>query len=435
MLEAIGVRSVESLFASIPAPLRLERALNLPPALSEIHLKNHLRDLSRRNAHGEEWSVFLGGGSYSHYIPSAVPALISRGEFLTAYTPYQPEVSQGTLQAVFEYQTMMAEVLGLEVANASQYDGSTGTAEAIRLAAAVTKRRKALVARSLHPEYRQVVATYLKNEDVTVEEVPFAPDGTLDRMALKQALDAETACVVAGVPNFFGVMEDLSDIAASAHASGALLVTSTPEPLAFGVFKSPGEMGADIAVAEGQSFGNTMSFGGPGLGVFACRKDYVRSMPGRLAGETVDAEGERGFVLTLATREQHIRRERATSNICTNVALCALAATVTLALWGKEGFRELSQMNYDRSEDLKERLSQIPGVRLPFAAPTFNEFVLTARLKPTDVVARLIDERILAGIPLWRWYPELAEGLLVCVTEMNTDEQVAKFAAALRRIS
>ncbi len=435
MLKTIGVTSVDGLFSSVPDPLVFKRPLDIPSALSEIHLKNHLRDLSRRNAHGEEWSLFLGGGCYSHYIPSSVSYLISRGEFLTAYTPYQPEVSQGTLQAIFEYQTMMAEIMGLEVANASQYDGSTGTAEAIRLAVAVTKRRKALVARSLHPEYRQVILTYLKNEGVSVEEIPFTPEGSLDRSSLKKLLDGETACVVAGYPNFFGVVEDLSDVAEAAHASGALLVTSTPEPLALGIFRSPGEIGADIAVAEGQSFGNAMSFGGPGLGVFACRKEYVRSMPGRLVGETVDAEGQRGFVLTLATREQHIRREKATSNICTNVALCALAATITLALWGKQGFKELSRMNYDRSEDLKERLAAIPGVRPAFSGTTFNEFVIRPRQKPTDVVARLIDDKILAGIPLWRWYPELAEGLLVCATEMNTDEQIDRFVAALRRLS
>lgn len=435
MLETIGAPDCESLFSSIPSPLRLRRDLNLPPALSEIHLKNHLRDLSRKNAHGEEWSMFLGGGCYSHYIPSAVPYLISRGEFLTAYTPYQPEVSQGTLQAIFEYQTMMAEVMGMEIANASQYDGSTATAEATRLAVAVTKRSRALVARSLHPEYRQVLATYLKNEGVTLEEIGSTPQGTLDRAAIKRALTPEVACVVAGYPNFFGVVEDLSDVAKAAHAAGALLVTSTSEPLALGTFRSPGEMGADIAAAEGQSFGNAMSFGGPGLGVFACRKEYVRSMPGRLAGETVDAEGQRGFVLTLATREQHIRREKATSNICTNVALCALAATITLALWGKEGFRELAQTNYDRVEDLKERLAAIPGIRLPFAGTTFNEFVVQTRVKPTDVVARLLDERIVAGIPLWRWYPELAEGLLICATEMNTDEQIDRLVDAFRRIS
>ncbi|HSA58192.1 MAG TPA: aminomethyl-transferring glycine dehydrogenase subunit GcvPA [bacterium] len=434
MLKTIGVADVNGLFSSVPDSLVFKRPLDIPPALSEIHLRNHLRDLSRRNAHGEEWSLFLGGGCYSHYIPSSVSYLISRGEFLTAYTPYQPEVSQGTLQAIFEYQTMMAEILGLEVANASQYDGSTASAEAIRLAVAVKKRRKALVARSLHPEYRQVILTYLKNEGVSVEEIPFTPEGALDRPALKKALDRETACVVAGYPNFFGVVEDLSDVAEAAHAAGALLITSTPEPLALGIFRSPGEMGADIAVAEGQSFGNAMSFGGPGLGVFACRKEYVRSMPGRLVGETVDAEGQRGFVLTLATREQHIRREKATSNICTNVALCALAATITLALWGKQGFKELARMNFDRSQDLKERLAALPGLRIAFSGTTFNEFVVLPRQKPTDVVAKLVDDKILAGIPLWRWYPELAEGFLVCATEMNTDEQIDRFVAALRRL-
>ncbi len=436
MLKTIGAPSIDELFASIPQEDILRRKLNLPEPLAELELRNHLRKISRKNAHGEDWSMFLGGGSYSHYIPSAVPYLISRGEFLTAYTPYQPEVSQGTLQAIFEYQTMMAEILGLDIANASQYDASTACGEAARVAVAVTKRKRVLVARNLHPEYREVVKSYVKNEGISVEEIPYTPEGTLDRATLKQLLRDDAACVLAGYPNFFGVVEDLTDVAETVHQTGALLVTVTQDPLALGLFKSPGEMGADFAVAEGQSFGNTMSFGGPGLGIFAAKKQHARAMPGRLIGETVDAEGKRGFVLTLATREQHIRRERATSNICTNVSLCALAATITLALWGKQGFSKLARINYDASEGLKERLTKefSAGVRFPFSGTTFNEFVIQTRVKPTDVIAKLVHDKILPGIALWRWYPELPDALLLCVTEMNTPEQIELLLGGLKKI-
>jgi glycine dehydrogenase subunit 1 len=434
MLKTIGVRDLEDLFSTIPEPLRLKRPLDLPDALSEIELRNHLRNISRKNAHGEDWSVFLGGGSYSHYIPSAVSYLISRGEFLTAYTPYQPEVSQGTLQAIFEYQTMVSEILGMEVSNASHYDGSTGTAEAVLMALSITGRKKVLVARSLHPEYREVLRTYLQKEDFLIEEIPFTAEGMIDRGSLQKKIDSETACLVVGYPNFFGLVEDLPDVVQKIHAAGGLFITSTAEPLSLGLFKSPGEMGADIAVAEGQSFGNTMSFGGPGLGFFATKKDYVRAIPGRLVGETVDAEGKRGFVLTLATREQHIRRERATSNICTNVALCALAATVTLALWGKIGFQRLAQMNFDRAEDLKERLTSLAGIHSRFSGTTFNEFVIRTPRNPSSLIEELLKEKIIAGVPLNRWYPELEDCLQVTVTEMNTEEQVAKLINGLKKV-
>ncbi len=434
MLSTIGVTDLKDLFQTIPAPLRLKRPLNLPEALSEIDLKNHLRELSRKNAHGEEWSLFLGGGAYSHYIPSLVSYLISRGEFLTTYTPYQPEISQGTLQAIFEYQTMVAEILGMEVANASNYDGSTGTAEAAKLALAVTGRKKILVARSLHPEYREVLKTYLQNESVTMEEIPFTKEGTLDRAFLQKQIGEETACIIAAYPSFFGTVEDLTDVAEQIHQKGGLFITSTTEPLALGLFKSPGEMGADIAVAEGQSFGVPMSFGGPYLGMFATKKEYVRAIPGRLIGETVDTEGKRGFVLTLATREQHIRRERASSNICTNVSLCALAATITLALWGKKGFEELAQLNFDRAADLKERLAKISGVEFIFPSITFNEFVIRTKKKPSELISKLVREKILMGIALDRWYPELENSILLCATEMNTPEQIERLVRCLEKI-
>ncbi len=433
LLRAIGVRDIDQVFSTIPESLRLTRPLHLPPPLSEIELRNHLRHLSRKNAHGEEWSFFLGGGSYSHYIPSPVSQLLTRGEFLTSYSPYQPEVSQGTLQAIFEYQTMVSEILGMDVANASHYDGSTGTAEAVLMALSTTDRKRVIVAKNLHPEYREVLRTYLKKEDV-VEEIPYTPEGTLDRAVLKKMMGLDVACIVAAIPNFFGIVEDLTDVAKMIHEAGGLFITSTSEPLSFGLFKSPGEMEADIAVAEGQSFGIPMSFGGPGLGLFAVKKELVRSIPGRLVGETVDTEGRRGFVLTLATREQHIRRERATSNICTNVALCALAATMTLALWGKAGLQQLAQMNFDRAELLKERLRSIRGIELRFRGVTFNEFVIRTPRDPQKLVESLLKEKIIAGIPLGRWYPELEDSLLVCITEMNSENEIEKFVNGLTRV-
>ena len=434
MLETIGVEDVDQLFSAIPESVRLKRPLQIPSALSEIELRNHLRSISRKNAHGEDWAIFLGGGSYSHYIPSAVSYLLSRGEFLTAYTPYQPEVSQGTLQSIFEYQTMTAEILGMEVSNASHYDGSTATAEAALMAMDITEKKTILIARSLHPEYRETLKTYLQNSAVTVKEIPFTSEGTLDRQWLKKEINAETACIVVGLPNFFGIVEDLSDVAEVIHQAGGLFVTSSSEPLAFGIFKSPGEMDADIAVAEGQSFGNAMSFGGPTVGIFTTKKQYVRSMPGRLVGETVDAAGERGFVLTLATREQHIRREKASSNICTNVALCALASAITLSLWGKAGFEELGETNFNRANDLKDQISRIPGIQIPFSGTTFNEFVICTPKDPQKLVQELLKNKIIVGIPLTHWYPEIEGGLSLCLTEMNTDEQVEKLISELKRI-
>lgn len=435
MLSTIGVSSIEELFSTIPTDLRLKTPLQIPSPLSELELRNHLREISRKNAHGEDWAIFLGAGSYSHYIPSAVSQLLTRGEFLTAYTPYQPEVSQGTLQSIFEYQTLVCEILGMEVANASHYDGSTSMAEAALMALSITKKNKILVARNIHPEYREVLHTYLKNEGAVTQEIPFDETGALDRKIIDSLIDSDTACVIAGYPNFFGVIEDLTDVANKIHTAGGLFITATTEPLSLGLCKSPGEMGADIAVAEGQSFGNPMSFGGPYLGMFATREKYVRSMPGRLVGETVDQSGKRGYVLTLATREQHIRRERASSNICTNVALCALAATITLALWGKDGFEKLSQMNFDRAIDLKTRLGKIKGLRARFSGTHFNEFVVETARPADQILLALQKENILGGLALSRWYPELKNTLLITITEMNTSEQIEKLVSSLERCS
>lgn len=431
MLQKIGVEKISDLFASIPEALKLKKPLNLPAPISEMELRHVLREMSRKNAHGEDWAIFLGAGSYSHYIPSAVSQLLLRGEFLTAYTPYQPEVAQGTLQVIFEYQTMVCEILGMEVSNASHYDGSTATTEAALMALGITKRKKILIARSLHPEYRETLKTYIQDPEIEVVEIPFTSAGTLDRDFIKNNLNENVGCVVAAYPNFFGVVEDLSDVAELVHSKGALLVTSTTEAFALALFKSPGEMGADIAVAEGQSFGIPMAFGGPSVGFFATKEKYVRAIPGRLVGETVDADGKRGYVLTLATREQHIRREKASSNICTNVALCALAATITLTLLGKTGYQELAQINFDRAESFKEKLNSQKSF-LKFSGNTFNEMVIVTKSDPEKLTERLLKEKMIVGIPLGRWYPELKDSLLLCLTEMNCDTHIQKLLEELQ---
>ncbi len=430
MLQATGARSLDDLFQTIPERLKLKRPLNLPAPRAELELRHELRELSRKNAHGEEWGSFLGAGAYSHYLPSVVSQLLLRGEFLTAYTPYQPEVSQGTLQAIFEYQTMVAEILGMEIANASNYDGSTATAEAVLMALRLNNRRRVLVSEAVHPEYRAVLQTYLTNQDAEIVLIPYTAEGTLDRHALRQAL-TEVSCLVVATPNFFGIVEDFSDLSPLVHQQGGLLITTTPEPFSLGLFKSPGEMGADIAVAEGQGIGNAVNFGGPYLGFFATRRDFARALPGRLVGETVDSEGKRGYVLTLATREQHIRRERATSNICTNVSLCALAATITLSLLGRHGFEKIAATNHERTERLKKRLASLPGFSIPFSGPTFNEFVLRTHRPTGEILKKLREEKILGGVPLEQWYPQLENSLLICVTEMISDAQLARFVSAL----
>ena len=440
MCAAIGVNSVDDLFSTIPEELRLKGNLDLPAPLAEMDLRRHLRELARQNANAEEWSMFMGGGAYLHSIPAAVGALANRGEFLTAYTPYQPEVSQGTLTAMFEFQTMIAELLGMEVANASMYDGSTAMAEAVLMALRVTKRnpssgtsqrRKILVARSLHPHYRQVLKTYLKNVACEISEIPYTPDGTLALDSLENALTGEVACVAVGYPNFFGVIEPLGDVVAAAHKAGALTVSVTTEALALGVLKSPGEWDVDIAVGEGQSLGLPLSYGGPYLGLFAAKKKLVRNMPGRLVGETVDHDGRRAYVVTLATREQHIRREKATSNICTNVALCALQAAITLSLWGRSGFSSLARQNLSRATYAKQKWGAIRGTSLPFPGATFNEFVLDVKRDPLPLLNRLQTEKILGGIPLGRWYPELKESVLITATEMISRNQIDTYTKAL----
>lgn len=432
MLDAIGVSSVDELFSAIPKNDRLQGPLQLPPALSEADLLREIDQLAALNADSVKTLSFLGGGAYNHFIPAVVDHLASRSEFYTAYTPYQPEISQGTLQAIFEYQTLICKLTGLDVANASMYDGASATAEAALMSVRATRRKKLLVSAGLHPEYRQTVASYCRYLGLELVEVALDATGVTDAGALSTALDTATAGVIVGYPNFYGAIEPLARLAELAHDSGALLVTATMEPVALGLLKSPGELGGDIAVGEGQSFGLPMSYGGPGVGFFAARKKAVRAMPGRLIGETLDKDGERGFVLTLATREQHIRREKATSNICSNQGLCALMVTIYLALLGKQGIRELAEQNLSKAEYAKQQISALPGFSLPFAAPTFNEFVVQTPQPAAELLERLEAEGILGGLDLARFGESESNRMLVCVTEQNSRKDIDRLIAVLR---
>jgi glycine dehydrogenase subunit 1 len=418
MLERIGVASNEALFDVVPAPLRARAELKLPPALAERSLLAYLGELAARNLSLSRAKGFLGAGAYHHFIPSAVDALASRGEFATAYTPYQAEVSQGTLQAIFEYQTLMSQLTGLDVANASLYDGASATAEAVLMALRVTRRRRVYLSRGLHPHYADVVRTYLAGLDAEIEELPLTPEGCTGVPALGE----EAAAVVVQYPNFFGCIEDLAPQAEAAHGAGALLVTVTTEPLALALLRPPGDFGADIACGEAQSFGVPVSFGGPYLGFFVVRQALVRQLPGRLIGETVDNRGQRAFVMTLTTREQHIRRERATSNICTNQGLCALRATIYLALLGRKGLRRLAEVNLALASYARQRMGAA-GLRLVYSAPTFNEFVVEAP-RIHERYASLVDGGILPGVLLEKYDPARRDQLLVCTTEMIGREDI-----------
>lgn len=428
MLAAIGVKSVEELFMSIPERYRLKGPLNLPGPMSEAEVIRYFQERAAENSVG--YTSFLGAGVYSHLRSVVTDALLQRGEFLTSYTPYQAEITQGTLQAIFEFQTLMCQLTGQEVANASMYDGSTATTEAVLMAERVTGRSRVLVARSLHPEYREVLRTYAKNSGLTVEEVPFTVAGTLDATALKAALREDVCSVVVQSPNFFGAIENLAPLAETMHATGSLLVVAIAEGLSLGVVKPPVE--ADIVALEGQSFGLAPSYGGPFAGVVASREKFVRQMPGRLAGQTTDQDGRRGFVLTLATREQHIRREKATSNICTNQALCALAATMHLSLLGKEGIREMAEQNVAKARFALSELEKISGVKRSFSAPFFNEFTVELPRSVKMVNAELLKSKIVGPYVLGSTYPELTKHALVCVTETATRAQIQDFASAVR---
>ncbi len=433
MLRTIGVRSVEDLFADIPEGVRLQTPLRMRPPLSDPELVRYFRELADQNAHGGRLVCFAGGGAYDHFIPPVVWQLVSRGEFLTAYTPYQPEITQGELQAGYEYQTMVCELLGMEVANASMYDGASALAEAVVMARDLARRDRVVVSTAVHPEYRQVVRTYTASLGVEVVEVPHE-EGFTPVEGVARAVDDRTAAVVIQQPNFFGGIEDAHAVGEVARSAGALFVVASADPLAFGLLSPPGEVGADIAAAEGQPLGNPLNFGGPYLGIIATRMAFVRRMPGRLVGATVDVEGRRGFVLTLQTREQHIRREKATSNICTNEFLNALAATVYLSLLGPEGVRRVAELCVRKAHYLKRRIAELPGYGIAFAGPTFHEFVVRTPRPAEEVVAALAAEGYLAGVPLGRFDPERTDHLLVCVTEARTREEMDGLVEALRRL-
>jgi glycine dehydrogenase subunit 1 len=421
MLHVVGAKSLDDLFSAVPPSCRRSRGMNLPGPLSEWDLNHLMEGLSGNVAAPPEYKVYTGAGSYEHYIPQVVPYLLSRSEFVTSYTPYQPEMSQGTLQAIYEYQTLSARLLGMEVSNASMYDGASALAEALLMAIRITRKRKVAVSCLIHPHFRRVVQTYLAPTEYEIVELPYLPDGRTDLSSLHTLNDLAALAIQS--PNFFGVIEDLDEPARTAHDLGALFITTFTEPLAYGILKSPGRLGVDIAAGEGQSLGIAQSFGGPGLGIFTTRMSHVRNMPGRLVGKTVDVEGRQGFVLTLATREQHIRREKATSNICTNNSLCAVAATMYMACLGASGIRELSQLNHDKAEYLKK---QLRGARckVSFASPTFNEFVMEMPPSFEKTHSRLFEKKIVAGLSLKTYYPELKNHYLFCVTETKSKKDM-----------
>ncbi|WP_026369892.1 aminomethyl-transferring glycine dehydrogenase subunit GcvPA [Kallotenue papyrolyticum] len=430
MLNAIGVPSIDALFEVVPAEVRFP-PIDLPAPMSEAELLRELRRLSAKNANAQTHSIFLGAGAYNHFVPAAVDALLRRAEFYTAYTPYQPEIAQGTLQAIFEYQTMICALTGMDVANASHYDGATALAEAAVLAINSTRnRRTILVPPTLHPQYRQVLRTYLQGLDVTIagDEQPTA---SLAEVAAR--IDATTAAIIVPTPDFLGQVHDLRPIAERVHAAGGLLIVAA-DPIALGLFQAPGAVGADIVVAEGQPLGIPLSFGGPYLGIFACKEQYVRRMPGRLAGATTDLEGRIGYVLTLQTREQHIRREKATSNICTNQGLMMLAATIYLALLGKHGLRQVAELCYHRAHYAARELAALPGCELLTPEPFFKEFALRLPRPVAEVNHALLERGIIGGYDLEADYPHLGHAMLIAVTEMNSKADIDALAKALREI-
>jgi glycine dehydrogenase subunit 1 len=419
MMREIGIQSIDELFAPIPAEYRLNRDLKVPRQMAESEIIDYFRGCAETNAAG--YAVFLGAGAYHHYRPVVIDSLISRGEFFTAYTPYQPEISQGTLQAIFEFQTMICELTGMEVANASMYDGSTGAAEAIMMAVRVTGRKSALVARSVHPEYREVMSTYSQHQGMPILEFGFLENGRVDMAELEKKITDETAGVLIQSPNFLGTIEDVAAIADLVHKKGALLVVSIAEALSLGIVKPPTE--ADIVSMESQSFGVPLGYGGPYAGVMATKEKFVRQMPGRLVGEAKDSNGKRGFVLTLSTREQHIRREKATSNICTNQALIATMATIYMTIYGREGLKELAQQNLAKAIYATQEFSKKAKVLFQ-GAPRFNEFVVQTKEDANDINNRLLEKKMIGGLPLKRFYPELGNAALWCCTELNTKEQI-----------
>jgi glycine dehydrogenase subunit 1 len=426
MLREIGVSSIDDLFSTIPEEYRLRGDLKIPRQMGESEIVDHFKAAAAQNAVG--YASFLGAGVYRHYRPVIIDSLVQRGEFLTSYTPYQAEITQGTLQAIFEFQTMICELTGMDIANASMYDGSTGAAEAVMMAVRITGRDGVVVARTVHPEYREVMETYSQHQEHSAHEVGYGANGRVDLAALEQMVTDKTACVLVQSPNFFGIVEDIPAIAEIAHKKGALLIVSIAEAVSLGIVRPPVE--ADIVSLEAQSFGVASSYGGPFCGVLAAKEKYLRQMPGRLVGETKDKDGRRGFVLTLSTREQHIRREKATSNICTNQALVALMATIFMTVYGKEGIKELAVQNLSKAQYAARKLGE--SSKLLFAGtPRFNEFVIETSETPEQLNARLLENKIIGGISLKKWYPELGNATLWCATELTTKEQIDQAASVL----
>jgi len=434
MLAAIGAKSIEELFADIAESTRLNRALDLPAPMSESELRRYIGSLAAGNWHVGDYTCFMGGGAYDHYIPAAIKHVFSRGEFYTAYTPYQPEVSQGTLQSIYEYQTMIAELTGMDVSNASMYDGATSTAEAIVLSVITNKRTHVVMSHGLHPDIRSVCGTYTHGQGVTIDEAPVTAEGTTDLEKLAELVTDKTSCVIVGYPNFFGTIEQLAEIAKIAQAKGAIFVVHA-HPIALGILKPPGELGAEIVVGEGQPLGVPLSFGGPYLGYFACLEKFQRRIAGRLSGMTTDTRGQRAFVLTLATREQHIRREKATSNICSNQALCALMACVYMSLMGKEGIREVANQCLQKAHYAQKQIAALPGFEPVFTGPFFNEFAFRTPKPPAMIQAALAERKILGALDVGRLYPEYQGVASFAVTEKRTKAEIDDLVAALEVVS
>jgi glycine dehydrogenase subunit 1 len=433
MLARVGAPSMDDLFGCIPEGSRLRRDLDLPAAMSEPELLRHMEAVAGRTTYGK-YQSFLGAGAYHHFIPTVVDSLSSRTEFVTPYTPYQPEVSQGTLQAIFEYQTLICRLTGMDIGNASLYDGASAAAEAALMAQRLTHRARILVARSLHPQYRETVRTLTRNLGLAVEEVGFGDCGGLKSAELREKMGPDVCGLIVQSPNFFGVVEDLAGLSGIVHEHKAMMIVAVAEGISLGILEAPGKLGADIVCGEAQSFGIPPSFGGPGLGFMGCKKEFLRQLPGRICGLTKDVEGKRGFVLTLSTREQHIRREKATSNICSNQGWCALRATIYLETVGKIGLREIAVQNVQKAAYAAGRLAAVRGVKLRFSGKTFNEFVLELPRDAATVTMALRTKGILAGLELAPAYPELPNSLLVCVTEVQTREGIDHLAAALEEV-
>ena len=430
MLASLGLNSVEELFQDIPKESMFQGDLDLPGPLSEAELLRHFQELAAKNSDATEYVSFLGAGAYDHLIPSVIKHIVGRGEFLTAYTPYQPEITQGVLQSIFEYQTMICELTGMEASNASMYDGASALAEACLMACAATRRELVILPSTLHPEWQDVVRLYLENQDVAIVTMPYDEQtGIVDLQSLDSLPWAEAACVVVQQPNFFGLLENVSALKERIQGNGGLFVMAV-DPISLSLLKSPGEQGADIVVGDGQSLGQAMGFGGPAFGFFATSGKLIRRMPGRVAGETVDVDGRRAFVLTLQTREQHIRREKATSNICSNQALNALAATIYLSVLGKQGFREVGYHSLQKANYMKQRLLEIPGLSAAFSAPSFREFAIKGAVDWKEVNRRLLDQGFIGGLPLARF--DLPDVVLFSVTEARTKEEIDSFVSILR---